>query len=165
MIGKKMQQALNDQVNAELYSAYLYLAMSAYFHSENLPGSASWMRVQAAEEVNHAMKIFDFVNERAATITLKAIDKPQPKWDSPLDAFKAALKHEKYVTSRINDLVNIAQKEKDHATNSFLQWFVDEQVEEESSVDEIVNKLKMLQKAPGGSFIMDRELAQRKTDS
>ena len=161
MIGKKMEDALNDQINAELYSAYLYLAMAAYFDSENLPGFASWMRVQTQEETVHAMKIFDFVSERGGRVALKAIDEPGKEWKSALAAFKAAYEHEQYITGRINDLMNLAIKEKDHATNAFLQWFVNEQVEEETSVDSVVQQLKMAEKAPGALFMMDRELGQR----
>ena len=161
MIGKKMEEALNDQINAELYSAYLYLAMAAYFESENLAGFASWMRVQTQEETAHAMKFFDFINERGGRVTLKAIDEPQKQWKSPLAAFKAAYEHEQMITGRINDLVNLAIKGKDHATNAFLQWFVNEQVEEETSVDSVVQTLKMAEKAPGALFMIDRELGQR----
>jgi ferritin len=161
MIGKKMQDALNDQINAELYSAYIYLAMAAYFESENLAGCAAWMRVQVQEETAHAMKIFDFVNERGGRVVLKAIDEPAKEWKTPLAAFKAAYEHEQYITGRINDLVDLAIKEKDHATNAFLQWFVNEQVEEETSVDNIVQRFKMAEKAPGALFMMDRELGQR----
>lgn len=161
MISKKMMEALNDQMNAELYSAYLYLSMEAYFESKNLTGFAKWMRAQTQEEVMHAMKIYDFVNERGGRITLKAIDGPPMEWDSPLAVFEAVYAHEQKVTSLINDLVDLAIKEKDHATNSFLQWFVNEQVEEEASADEILQQLKMMQSAPGGMFMLNRELAQR----
>jgi len=161
MISKKMEEALNEQVNAELYSAYLYLSMESYFKSENLNGFANWMRVQTQEEVAHATKIYDFINERGGRVTLKAIEGPQTEWDSALAVFKAAYEHEQKVTGLINDLVDLAIKEKDHATNSFLQWFVNEQVEEESSADEIVQQLKMMENAPGGMFMLDRESGQR----
>jgi ferritin len=161
MISKKMETALNDQVNAELYSAYLYLSMESYFKSLNLNGFANWMRVQTQEEVSHAMKIYDFINERGGRVILKAIDGPQTKWDTPFAVFEAVYTHEQKVTGLINKLVDLAIKEKDHATNSFLQWFVNEQVEEESSADEIVQQLKMMQDAPGGIFMLDRELGQR----
>ncbi len=161
MISKKMEEALNKQVNAELYSAYLYLSMESYFKSENLNGFANWMRVQTQEEVAHATKIYDFINERGGRVTLMAIEGPQTEWDSALAVFKAAYEHEQKVTGLINDLVDLAIKEKDHATNSFLQWFVNEQVEEESSTDEIVQQLKMMENAPGGMFMLDRELGQR----
>ena len=161
MITKKMEDALNDQINAEMYSSYLYLAMSAYFESENLPGAAVWMKMQAQEENGHAMKFFAFVNERRGRVVLKAIDKPAESWKSLLAAFEAALEHEQMITGRINDLVNLAVEEKDHATNAFLQWFVTEQVEEETSVDNIIGMLKMAEKAPGAMFMIDRELGRR----
>ena len=161
MISKRMEKALNEQVNAALYSAYLYLSMEAYFKSLNLNGFANWMRVQTQEEVAHGMKIYGFIDERGGRITLKAIDGPQTKWDSPLAVFKEIFKHEQKVTSLINNLVNLAIEEKDHATNTFLQWFVNEQVEEEASADQVVQQLKMMEKAPGGMFMLDRELAQR----
>jgi ferritin len=161
MISKKMEEALNGQVNAELYSAYLYLSMESYFKSLNLNGFANWMRVQTQEEVTHAMKIYDFVNERGGRVTLKAIEGPQTEWNSPLAVFEAVYEHEQKVTGLINGLVDLAIKEKDHATNTFLQWFVNEQVEEESSADGIVQQLKMMENAPGGMFMLDRELGQR----
>ena len=161
MIGKKMEKALNDQINAELYSAYLYLSMVAYFESENLPGFATWMRAQTQEEVMHAMKMYDYVNERGGRVILKAIDEPPAKWNSPLAAFEAAYKHEQLVTGRINDLVDLAIEEKDHAANTFLQWFVNEQVEEETSADAVVQQLKMAEGAPGALFMIDREMGQR----
>jgi len=161
MISKKTEDALNEQINAEFYSAYLYLSMEAYFESMNLPGFANWMRAQIQEESMHAMKIYDFVNERGGRVLLKSIEQPPTEWKSPLAAFEAAYKHEQKVTGLINDLVNLAIEEKDHASNTFLQWFVNEQVEEESSVNEVVQKLKMLENAPGGQFLIDRELGQR----
>jgi ferritin len=161
MIGKKMQDALNEQVNAELYSAYLYLSMVAYFESVNLPGFAAWMRVQTQEEVVHAMKIYDYVNERGGRVILKPIDGPPAEWKSPLDAFEAAYQHEQKVTGLINGLVNLAIEEKDHAANMFLQWFVSEQVEEEDSADTIVQKLKLMADAPGGMYMLDKEMGQR----
>ena len=161
MISKKIEKALNKQINAELYSAYLYLSMVAYFESVNLPGFANWMKVQTQEELMHAMKIYDFVNERGGRVVLKAIEAPPTEWDSPLDAFEATYKHEQKVTGLINNLVNLAIEEKDHATSSFLQWFVNEQVEEESSVDKVAQKLKMVEKSPGGVFMIDSELGQR----
>ena len=161
MLAKKMEKALNDQINAELYSAYLYLSMSAYFEAENLPGFAKWMRIQWQEEVMHALKIYDYVNERGGRVTLKSIAEPPAKWKSPLDAFQATYKHEQVVTGRINDLVTQAVAEKDHATNAFLQWFVTEQVEEEKSADEIVQKLKKIADAPGAMYMLDNEMGQR----
>ena len=161
MIGKKMEKALNEQVNAEMYSAYLYLSMESWFKSQNLNGFANWMRVQTQEEMVHAMKMYDFVIERGGRVLLKSIQGPQTEWDSPLAAFEAVSEHEQKVTGLINDLVDLAIKEKDHATNSFLQWFVNEQVEEEASADELVRQLKLMENAPGGMFMLDRELGQR----
>lgn len=161
MLSKKMEKALNEQLNAELYSAYLYLAMSAWFESQNLPGFAAWMRIQDREETTHAMKFFKFVAERRGRVVLKAIEEPAKDWKSPLAAFEAALEHERYITGRIGDLVNLAVEEKDHATNAFLQWFVNEQVEEEATADSIIQKLKMAEKAPGAMLMLDHELGQR----
>ena len=161
MITKKMQDALNEQINAELYSAYLYLSMVAYFESVNLPGFATWMRAQTQEEVVHAMKIYDYVNERGGRVILKSIGEPQAEWKSALAAFEAAYQHEQKVTALINGLVNLAIEEKDHAANMFLQWFVNEQVEEESSADAIVQKLKLMADAPGAMYMLDNEMGQR----
>jgi ferritin len=160
-IGKKMEKALNEQVNAELYSAYLYLSMEAYFRSVNLPGFANWMRVQTQEEVSHAMKIYNFIDERGGRVLMKAIEGPETEWDNPLAVAEAVYEHEQKVTGLVNNLVDLAISEKDHATNGFLQWFVTEQVEEEASADEIVQKLTMMQDAPGGLFMLDREMGQR----
>jgi len=161
MLSKKMEKALNEQLNAEMYSAYLYLAMAAWFESQNLPGFAAWMKVQHREETAHGMKFFKFVAERRGRVGLKAIEEPAKDWKSPLTAFEAAFEHEQYITGRIGDLVNLAGEEKDHAANAFLQWFVNEQVEEEASVDSIVQKLKMAEKAPGAMLMMDHELGER----
>jgi len=161
MISKKIEEALNGQVNAELYSAYLYLSMESYFKSLDLNGFANWMRVQTQEEMVHAMKIYDFINGRGGRILLKAIEGPPTQWDSPRAVFEAAYTHEQKVTGLINGLVDLAIKEKDHATHTFLQWFVNEQVEEEASADTVVQQLKMMENAPGGLFMLDRELAQR----
>ncbi len=161
MISKKMQDALNEQINAELYSAYMYLSMVAYFESVNLSGFATWMRAQTQEELMHAMKIYDYVNEHGGRVTLKAIDGPPTNWESPLAVFEAVYAHEQKVTGLINKLVDVAIGEKDHATNNFLQWFVNEQVEEESSADEIVQKLKLMADTPGGINMLDNEMGQR----
>jgi ferritin len=156
-----MQDALNAQINAEVYSAYLYWSMSAYFESANLPGFANWMRVQAQEEMIHAMKFYDFVNDRGGRVMLTQIKAPASQWQSPLAAFEAAYKHEQTVTGRINKLVDLALREKDHAANAFLQWFVNEQVEEEASADAVIQKLKLTADAPGGLFMVDKEMGAR----
>jgi ferritin len=156
-----MLKALQEQVNAEMYSAYLYLSMSACCESMNLRGCANWIRVQAGEEMTHAMKIYDYIIERGGEMELRAIEKPPSTWDSPLDIFKQAYEHEVKVTGMINNLVNIAQEEKDHATNNMLQWFVSEQVEEEASADDIVRKLEMVGNDKRGLLMIDRDLAGR----
>jgi len=161
MISKKMQEALNGQVAAEFYSAYLYLSMSAYLESIDLKGFANWMRVQYQEEVSHAEKIFDHVIERDGRAVVKAWEAPPAEWKSALDVFETAYKHEQKVTGLINGLVDQALAEKDHATYNFLQWFVNEQVEEEASVKTIVQQLKLLGDSRAGLFQIDRELGQR----
>jgi ferritin len=162
MLSEKMLNELNDQINAELHSAYLYLAMAAHFEDINLTGMANWMKVQAQEEVGHAMRFYGYVFDRNARVELKMIEGPQTKWDSPLAAFEAALEHEKYITNRINQLVDMAVEDNDHATRSFLNWFVDEQVEEEASANDIVQRLKNVGDNKAGLFILDRELGARK---
>ena len=161
---ERMEEALNKQLNAELYSAYMYFSMTAWFEAMNLDGFASWMKAQALEEVEHAMKFYNFINERGGRVRLMPIEGPPTDWDSPVDVFEAAYKHEQYVTSLINDLVNLALEEKDHATQIFLQWFVTEQVEEEASFSSILEKLRMVGESPGPLFMMDRELGQRQVN-
>jgi ferritin len=161
MLNKKIEAAFNGQMNAEMYSAYLYLSMSAYFESTGMAGFANWMRVQAQEEMVHAMKFFDHVNGRGGRVTLKAIEGPQTEWKSAVAAFEHVYEHEQKVTSLINGLVNLAIEEKDHASRSFLQWFVDEQVEEEDSASTVLDRLKLIGDSGNGLFMMDRELGQR----
>jgi ferritin len=161
MMTKKMQSALNSQVNAELYSAYLYLSMEAYLQSVNLPGFANWMRVQTQEELAHAMKIYDYINDRGAGVTLGAIAAPKGDWKSPLDVAENVLRHERKVTALINDLASLAAQQKDHASCIFLQWFVSEQVEEEKNATGLVENLKLIQKDARGLYMLDRELARR----
>ncbi|MBN2542632.1 ferritin [bacterium] len=162
MISAKMQESMNRQLNREMYSAYLYLSMSAYFEDTGLKGFANWMKVQAQEEMMHAMKFYDFINERGGRVILQDIEAPPGKWDSPLDVFENVAEHERKVTSLISGLVDLAISEKDHASNAFLQWFVSEQVEEEASADEIVQRMKLVGKEGNGLFMFDRELLQRK---
>ena len=163
MLGKKIENAINKQINAEIWSAYLYLSMSAYFESINLGGFANWMRVQAQEEVGHAMRFYNHVVERRGRVTVSSITAPSINWKSPLNAFEDAFKHEQKVTSMIDNLVTMAAAEKDYATANMLQWFIDEQVEEELSTDAIVQKLKMIGTNTGGLYMLDRELAERKS--
>ncbi len=161
---ERMEEALNKQLNAELYSAYMYLSMTAWFEAMNLDGFASWMKAQALEETEHAMKFYNFINERGGRVRLMPIEGPPTDWDSPVDVFEAAYKHEQRVTGLINDLVDLAIQEKDHATQIFLQWFVTEQVEEEASFSAILEKLRMVGESPGPLFMMDRELGQRRVN-
>ena len=161
MLTEKMQTALNGQLNAELYSSYLYLSMNAYFKSLNLDGFANWMYYQAQEELEHSMKFYDFIIQRGGKVVLAQIEAPPTEWDSPLAVFEATLAHEQKVTGLINDLVEVALEERDHATNIFLQWFVSEQVEEEESVGGVLEQLKLMGDAQGGLFMIDRELAKR----
>jgi ferritin len=161
MVSQKIQKALNEQVTWELYSSYLYLSMSAYFKSINLNGCATWMRVQAQEELIHAVKFYDFINARGGRVLLQTVKAPPTEWASPLKVFEETLKHERVVTSRINNLASLAVQEKDHATHIFLQWFVTEQVEEEESVNDVIQKLKLVSDATGGLFMVDQELGKR----
>ena len=161
MINPKIQDAFNKQINAELYSSYLYLSMAACFESANLPGFAQWMKVQAKEENEHAMKFFEYIVERGGDVKLEAIEKPPEKWDSPLTAFKDAYEHEQKVTRMIHDLVELAAQENDHASRVFLEWFVSEQVEEEANADEIRAKCEMIGNAPGGLLMLDQKLGSR----
>jgi len=161
MLSDKMEKALNAQINAEIYSSYLYLSMSAYFGNLNLTGSATWMKIQALEEMTHAMKFYNFVEERGGRVKLVQVDSPEVEWSSPLVCFEEVLKHEQHVTALINDLVALSMEEKDFATHNFLQWFVGEQVEEESSADDVIQTLKLAGDQGNGLFMVDRELGQR----
>ncbi|MCX7751106.1 MAG: ferritin [Candidatus Bipolaricaulota bacterium] len=161
MIGKKMEEALNDQVREELSSAYLYLAMAAYFAHEGWDGMAHWMRVQAEEELEHALRIFDHVLERGGRVTLQALPAPEETWPSPLAAFQAAYKHEQHITGRIHRLVELARAEKDLPAEAMLGWFVTEQVEEEDHALKVVQLLERVGGDGRGLVLADRELGQR----
>ena len=165
MIKDNIQEAINNQINAELFSAYLYKSMSAYLQSENLTGMAAWMDLQAQEEMQHAMKFYDYLVERGGRVKLLSIDEPEYEWGSPLEIFEASYKHEQYITERINNLVDLSMQEKDHATGIMLQWFVSEQVEEEAGVDEIVQKIKMISDSKHGMYMLDKELGGRQSES
>jgi ferritin len=160
----KMLQAMNAHIAHEFYSAYLYLSMSAYFESINLPGSASWMRMQYQEEVEHGMKFFDFIHDVGGQVELQAIAKPSSKCKSPLDAFEQALAHEKKVTSMIHGVYDLAVKEKDYAAQIFLQWFVTEQVEEEKTASDVIEQLKMVGDFKPSLLELDRHLAKRNAE-
>jgi ferritin len=164
MLGKAVQDAMNDQIKNELYSAYQYLAMAAYCESANLPGFAHWMRTQAREETEHAMKFYDFILDRSGRVVLQTIDQPVADFSSPLEVFEQALEHEQMVTAMINDLYGLAVTENDYASQTFLQWFVTEQVEEEKNAGDVVETLKMVGDKSEALFLLDRELAGRATD-
>ncbi|MGE5343374.1 MAG: ferritin [Candidatus Omnitrophota bacterium] len=163
MINERMEEAFNKQINEELFSAYLYLSMSGYFESENLRGLAHWIKVQAYEELYHAMKFFTHIVERGGTIKLQPIAEPKHKWTSPREAFFESLQHEKYITKCIDDLYNLAYQEKDNVAKNLLSWFAQEQVEEENSVTEIVAKLKMIGEQSSLVLMLDSQLSSRKT--
>lgn len=161
MISEKMNSAFNAQINAEMFSAYLYLSMSAWLGSKSLSGFSSWMRAQAQEEMFHATKMYDYLIERGGTVELEVIDKPQTSWESPEAIMAEVVEHEAKVTGLINDLVDVAIAERDHAANIFLQWYVSEQVEEEASVGDVYEKMKRVAQDNPGLFSLDMELAKR----
>ncbi len=161
MLSKVMQDAINDQINKELYSAYLYLSMSAYCESANLPGSGHWLRAQAGEEQGHAMKLLGYVHDRGGKVTLQAIAQPPAEFASLLDLFEQVLEHERKVTSLINRLYETAVKENDYSSQIFLQWFISEQVEEEKNAALIVEQLKMVGTQGTPLYMMDRQLGAR----
>ena len=161
MLDKAVQDALNEQIKTELYSAYQYLSMAAYCESANLPGFAHWMRAQAREEVEHAMKFYDFILDRGGRVLLEAIEQPVTEFGSPLEVFERALAHEQKVTATINDLCGLAVGKNDYASQAFLQWFVTEQVEEEKNAVGVVENLKMVGGESEALFLLDRELGGR----
>jgi len=161
MLPKKIETAMNKQINRELYSAYLYLSMSAYFQGLNLEGFAHWMRVQAKEEQAHALKFFDHILERNGAVKLEAIEEPAAAWKSPVDVCQAVLKHEQFITKSITTIMDLSRAEKDHASGTLLQWFVDEQVEEEANATLLLERVKMVKDSPGGLFMLDKQLGQR----
>jgi len=158
---KTIEQAFNDHLNAEFYSSYLYLSMANYFAAQNLEGMAAWMRIQMEEERMHAMKFVDFINDRAGRVVLQQINQPTIEWASPLAAFQDAYNHECLISGKINTLVDLTNKENDHAAHNFLQWFVSEQVEEEATAQRIVEQLKRVGDNPVGLMIIDQQLGSR----
>ena len=161
MINESMQKAINEQINKELYSAYLYLSMSAYFEAKNLPGFAKWLRMQADEELEHGMKFFDHLNERGGRVELKAIMAVPTEWKDNLEVFKQVQEHEAAVTASINSLYELALKDKDYASQVMLQWFINEQVEEEKNAADIVQRLEMVDAKGNGVLMLDHELGKR----
>ena len=162
MIGKAMQDAMNEQINKELYSSYLYLSMAAYFEDKNLMGFAHWMRLQAEEEREHAMKFYNFILDRGGRVQLKAIDAPETEWKSNLQIAEQVAEHEGKVTASINNLYEIALKEKDYPAQVMLQWFISEQVEEEKNAQELVAKLKLIEERGTAVLMLDHRLSKRK---
>jgi ferritin len=161
MISEKVQKALNDQIQAEIFSSYLYLSMSAYFQSENWIGFAAWMKIQSEEEYGHAMKLIKYVHDIEGKVTLEAIDKPKAEWKSPHEVFEEAHKHELYITERINLLVHLTMQEKDYPTQLMLNYFVNEQVEEVSTISQIVHKFNAVADNKTSVYFLDRELGMR----
>ena len=161
MLKEKVQQALNAQINAEIYSSYLYMAMAAHCYARELSGMGQWFKIQAQEELVHAVKFFNYINERGGKVVLSAVDAPNQEWETPLAVFEEALGHEEHVSALINDLVEVAVSERDRMTENFLQWFVAEQVEEEASFSEIVGQLRLVGGSGSGLFMIDRELSKR----
>jgi len=161
MISEKMKDALNEQVNKEFYSAYMYLAMSAYCESQGLPGISHWMRMQYEEENLHITKMYDYILDQGGRVHLKTIDEPPQEYGTPLDVFEKTLEHEQFVTSCIHKLMDLAHEERDYATQTFLQWYVTEQVEEESNVNDVLAPLRMVGDDKGGLMMIDQQLLQR----
>ena len=164
MINGNVQDAINEQIKNELYSAYLYLAMSAHFEAASFPGFAKWTRMQADEEMEHAMKLFDYLNERGGRVTLHAIDQPPIGYGEPLEVFEMILAHEQKVTGLIHQLYDITTKENDYATQVMLHWFIDEQVEEEDSAGAIVDQLKMIDENQGYLLVVDQKIGNRQNE-
>lgn len=161
MISLKVQNAMNEQIKNELFSAYLYLSMASFFEEKNLPGFAHWMRVQAQEEQEHALKFFDFIHDRGGKITLLPIEQPKAEWKSALDAFNDAYEHEQLVTGMINKIYETALEQKDYPSQIMLQWFIDEQVEEEKNASDIVEQLKRIEERGTAILMLDHELGKR----
>ena len=161
MISKNLENAINEQINFEFYSAYTYLAMSAYAEEIDFPGAANFFKIQAQEELDHARKMYDYLFQKGGKVVLEAIEKPKAEFDNLLNIFEDGLKHEQTVTKRIYNIANIALDEKEHATMSFLSWFVDEQVEEEENFTNLVKKIKRASGNEANLYMIDDELATR----
>ncbi len=162
MLSEKLQQSLNDQLNSEFFSAYTYLSLAAYFEDLDLNGFAHWMKTQYQEELMHAEKVYTFINDRDGRVRLQVVDAPRGDWNSPLAAFKFALECERNLSQRIYAVVDDALAERDHATHTFMQWFVNEQVEEEAIIRDIVSDMERIAESRDGLFLMDRDLADRR---
>lgn len=161
MLNAKMEKALNEQINKEMFSSYLYLSLAAYYETLNLSGFAAYYKVQASEEHVHAMKIYDHVLTRGGKVELEAIAKPQAEWTGALDGLKAAYEHEQFISKSIFSLVDLAYELKDHSTNTFLNWFVEEQIEEEESALAVVTKLEMIGESKNSLYLFDRDMGKK----
>jgi ferritin len=161
MLNPKIEQAINDQINAEVYSAYLYYSMAAFFESLSLKGFSHWLRIQALEELTHVQKFVGYISDRGGRARMQTVEAPPVEWSTPLEVFNQVYEHEVEVTQRVNTLLDLAIAESDHATANFLQWFVAEQVEEEASADDVVQRLKLVDKTEGGLFLLDQEMDKR----
>jgi ferritin len=164
MLSKTLQDALNTQIKHEFFSSYLYLAMSSYFESQSLLGFAKWMRIQSEEEHGHAMRLFDFVHDRGGSVELQALEQPRGEFAAPLDAFQQALEHERFITAQIHQLYALAVREKDYPTQVHLQWFIDEQVEEEKNASDIVDQLRIAGNDGAAILLLDHNLGQRQAE-
>ena len=163
MLNEKMEKALNDQIKEELYSMYIYMGMAAYLEAEGYRGMARWMLAQSQEEYEHAMRMYAYINDRGGRVRFLAIDEPKNDYSSVVEVFEDAYEHEKYITGKINELMDLAHELKDYATIDFLQWYVDEQVEEEVNTSEIARMVKMASGSPNAMFMLDRELGSQRT--
>jgi len=161
MVNQKIEKIINEQINAEMYSSYLYLAMSSYCANLGLAGFANWLKIQAKEELSHADFMFNYLIERNGRVVLDTIEKPPLDWKNVIDIFEETFKHEQYISSRINNILTVALEENDHATASFFKWFIDEQVEEEATAADVLSKLKLTKAEGAALFFMDQELAKR----
>lgn len=161
MLSPKLEEALNRQLNKEIFSSYLYYSMAAYLASGPLSGMAKWMFVQAQEEMTHAMRFYNYILERGARVKLAQIEAPQMEWKDPVELFENALSHEEMITASINEIASLAIKENDHSTSIYLQWFITEQVEEEDSVKKVIDKLKLVGTSSQGLYMVDREMSAR----
>lgn len=161
MLNERVNEAVNAQLNSEVSSSYLYLSMAAYFESEDLEGFAQWMKAQAEEEWMHAMKLYDYLVERGYRVELQAIEKPKASWESPLGAFKDAQKHERKITKKVNEVAEVASEAGDRATENVMDWFIDEQVEEESTIGRVVKRVKLAGDDPSALLMLDAEMGKR----
>lgn len=161
MLNKKIEAELNQRINDELYSWYLYMAMAAYFEAKNLPGFTNWMKLQAQEEMTHGMKNYHYLLERGGTVKLQTIEEVPHEWNSVLEVFEQAYDHEQKISAIYNEFMEVAKAEKDHACQIYIQWFINEQVEEEANVNAVVERVRMAKDSPGGLFMIDQEMGKR----